>query len=346
MKNLHEIWDKVYTIAAGLTLESYYYIAAIVLTTVLLMALIRRRAQKRLGVNAEDRALFVPRDGFASRIKALFLGSDKRFEEIVPDLEEVLLTADVGIEATETLIQSVLKNKNVQSIEQAFAHLKSDIQKTLTAPSPFEIDTSKKPYVIYLVGVNGVGKTTTIGKLASQFKNDGHKVMLVAADTFRAAAVEQLRIWSERNDVLFVGGRDNADPSSVIVDGLRSAQSKEVDVVLVDTAGRLQTKSNLMNELRKMVQMSEKELGHSPDQIFLVVDAMTGQNGFSQARIFFEAVPLTGVVLTKYDATAKGGIIIAIAKETGLPIRYVGLGEKIEDLKPFDAGDFVNKLFG
>lgn len=331
--------------ADSLTIESYYYISAIVLTAVLLMGVVRRISATTGKTLTVSEALFVPKLSFAESIKNLFFGSDKRLEEIIPDLEEILLKADVGIEATEKLIQSVLGNKGVQTKEAAFDHLKEEIVSELTPKSPFQIDATKKPYVIYLVGVNGVGKTTTIGKLASQIKKQGMKVMLIAADTFRAAAVEQLRIWSEKNDVEFMGGRDNADPSSVIVDGLRSARSKNVDVVLVDTAGRLQTKSNLMNELRKMVQMSERELQSPPDQIFLVVDAMTGQNGFSQAKIFLEAIPLTGVILTKYDATAKGGIIISIVNQTGLPIRYVGLGEKIDDLKPFEAKDFVQKLF-
>jgi fused signal recognition particle receptor len=284
------------------------------------------------------------KNSLGNKIKFLFR-SDKRLEDIVPELEEVLLTADMGIEATEELTAAVLANKNLTTLEQAFEYLQTHLADKLAAKTKFSIDTSNKPYVIYLVGVNGVGKTTTIGKLACQYKKQGHNVLLVAADTFRAAAVEQLRIWSEKNEVGFIGGKTGADPSSVIVDGLRSAKSKGVDVVLVDTAGRLQTKQNLMNELSKMTRMCDKELGKNPEQILLVVDAITGQNGFQQAKIFTEAVDLTGVVLTKYDATSKGGIIFSIVKQTGLPIRYVGFGEGIEDLKEFDQQEFVERIF-
>lgn len=293
----------------------------------------------------KEKALFLPSDNFATKLKNTLLGSASQIETIVPEIEEILLTADVGIHATEKLVQKVFSEQKCTTPEEAISYLKEAIKKTLTPQSDFQIDTSKKPFVIYLVGVNGVGKTTTIGKLASQFKASGLSVMMVAADTFRAAAVEQLKVWSERNDVFFTGGQMNADPSSVIVDGLRSAKAKNVDVVLVDTAGRLHTKSNLMQELKKMVRMSEKEMGRNPDEIFLVVDAITGQNGFSQAKIFLEAVPVTGVVLTKYDASSKGGIIISIVDQTGIPIRYVGLGEGIEDLKKFDPNEFVERLF-
>lgn len=285
------------------------------------------------------------KNDFASKIKSLLLGSDKRLEDLIPDLEEVLLTADVGVTATEKLLQGLIEDKSLQSKEDALSYLKNQIQSKLTATSEFQITKGDGPYVIYLVGVNGVGKTTTIGKLARQFKEQGHNVMLVAADTFRAAAVEQLKVWSERNEVAFVGGQTGADPSSVIVDGLRSAQSKNMDVVLVDTAGRLQTKQNLMNELQKMVRMSDKVLNRGPNQIFLVVDAITGQNGFQQAQIFMEAIPLSGVVLTKYDATSKGGIILSIVEQTKIPIRFIGLGEGIHDLKPFDAKEFTERLF-
>jgi fused signal recognition particle receptor len=290
-------------------------------------------------------ALFLPQNHFAARLKSAFSGQEKQLQDVIPTLEETLLTADVGIAATEKLIHTVFTEHKAKTVDESYAVLKNEIARILTPTTEFKIDATKKPFVIYLVGVNGVGKTTTIGKLASQFKAQGFGVMMVAADTFRAAAVEQLRVWADRNQVDFVGGQANADPSSVIVDGLRSAQSKNIDVVLVDTAGRLHTKSNLMQELQKMVRMSEKVLNRNPDEIFLVVDAITGQNGFSQAKVFLEAIPVSGVVLTKYDATSKGGIIISIADQTGIPIRYLGLGEKIEDLRPFQAKDFVDKLF-
>lgn len=309
---------------------------------ILFFALKIKRKSKVVDVAATS--LFI-KDNFASKLKSVFLGGNGSIADIVPQIEETLLGADVGVAATEKLVHHLVDAKSVNNKEQAFDFMKSEISKILTPKNEFLISQDKRPFVIYLVGVNGVGKTTTIGKLACQFKDAGHKVMLVAADTFRAAAVEQLRIWSERNQVDFIGGETEADPSSVIVNGLRAAKSRNIDVVLVDTAGRLQTKSNLMNELQKMVRMSEKEIGRNPDEIFLVVDAITGQNGFSQAQIFLEAIPLSGVVLTKYDATSKGGIIISIVTQTGLPIRYVGLGEKIHDLKKFNAEEFVQKLF-
>lgn len=310
----------------------------------LLAVILFRRLEKNRVVTTGEKSIFA-KENFATKIKSLMAGQSD-LTKTIPQLEEILLGADTGITVTERLIKQLQDSgTSHHAPAAAIDFIKNEITKILIPKTEMKIDAVKKPLVIYLVGVNGVGKTTTIGKLACQFKAQGHKVMLVAADTFRAAAVEQLKIWSERNAVSFVGGVTGADPSSVIVDGLRSAKAKNRDVVLVDTAGRLQTKSNLMNELKKMTRVCENEIGRNPDEIFLVIDAVTGQNGFSQAKIFFEAIPLTGLILTKYDATAKGGIIISIAESTGLPIRYVGLGEKIEDLKPFVAMEFVEKLF-
>ncbi|MBF0105962.1 MAG: signal recognition particle-docking protein FtsY [Deltaproteobacteria bacterium] len=328
-----------------LTEAFYFIIAGILACALVAVIIVRWRKGKKRGGESTQSALFVPREKFAGSIKKLFAGQDKKIEDVVPALEEILLTADVGITATQSLVEAVLANKDLKSKEAIFEFLKERIKSILTPKTPFEVNPKKKPYVIYLVGVNGVGKTTTIGKLASQFTAKGLKVMMVAADTFRAAAVTQLKIWAERNHVDFTGGQPQSDPSSVIVDGLRSAVSKKSDVVLVDTAGRLQTKTNLMNELKKMARMSDKVLLRPPDEIFLVVDAITGQNGFSQAAVFTEAVTLTGIILTKYDATSKGGIILSIVEQTGLPIRYVGMGEGIEDLKGFDAAEFVERLF-
>ncbi|MBU1916502.1 signal recognition particle-docking protein FtsY, partial [bacterium] len=316
----------------------YYqdYITALLLFLCLLLVFSDRKRKEKNTKQEKKERLLDPQKNFALSVKKLFFSSTKSIDETIPALEEILLGADVGITATERLLNTAMTKTNLKTKQDFFYFLKNEIANILTPKTTFAINSDNKPYVIYLAGVNGSGKTTTIGKLACQFKSEGHKVMLVAADTFRAAAVDQLRIWAEKNDVAFIGGRTGADPSSVIVDGLRSAKAKNIDIVLVDTAGRLQTKTNLMNELKKMVRMSEKEINRAPDQIFLVVDAITGQNGFSQAKIYLEAIPLTGIILTKFDATAKGGIIISIVEQTGLPIRYVGLGEKINDLKPFN----------
>jgi fused signal recognition particle receptor len=290
-------------------------------------------------------ALFLRRASLAMAVKTLFSGHAKTIADAVPVLEETLLAADAGIPATQGLVEKLLAQTDIRDADAASRFIADEIRNLLTPQSALTLERGHTPVVIYLVGVNGVGKTTTIGKLASQFRADGKSVLLVAADTFRAAAVDQLRVWADRNGTDFVGGATQADPASVIIDGLRSARSKKSDVVLIDTAGRLHTKTNLMNELQKMVRMCAKELQRGPDEIWLVVDAVTGQNGFAQAEVFCQAVPLTGVILTKYDSTARGGIIIAIAQKTGLPIRYVGLGEKITDLKKFDPKEFVERIF-
>jgi fused signal recognition particle receptor len=300
----------------------------------------RTRSQKTL-------ALFAPKLSFGEGLKQVLLGGiDKDYTTAIPELEDHLLASDVGVQATQDLIQALLSRKDIRTKEQALSFLKMEITRLLTPQKPFALpEVGREPFVIYLVGINGVGKTTSIGKLANQFKAQGRKIMLVAGDTFRAAAADQLKIWAERNGVDCISGQAEADPSSVIVDGLRAAKARGIDVVLVDTAGRLHTKQNLMSELQKMVRACEKELGKKPEETWLVVDSVTGQNGFNQAQIFLQAVPLTGIILTKYDATAKGGIIIAITKKTGIPIRYVGLGEAIEDLKAFEAATFVERLF-
>lgn len=277
---------------------------------------------------------------------------------MLDELEEQLLLADVGAASTQRLI-SRLKDIKGASADKALQTLKEEMIVSLTdhvAPAALTPDPSSTfPTVFYFVGVNGSGKTTTIAKFArllisSQTSTRKHlntstQLLLVAADTFRAAAIDQLKVWADRVGADFVGGQTGADPSSVIVDGLRAAKTKQSSVILVDTAGRLQTKQNLIQELQKMVRMTEKELGKKPDEIFLVIDAVTGQNGLSQALVFCEAVPVTGIILTKYDSTAKGGIVFAIAEETKLPICYIGMGERLEDLKAFEAKEFVESLF-
>jgi fused signal recognition particle receptor len=210
---------------------------------------------------------------------------------------------------------------------------------------PLEVDTSKTPYVILMVGVNGVGKTTTIGKLAKQFQAQGKKVMLAAGDTFRAAAVEQLQVWGERNQVPVIAQHTGADSASVIYDAIEAAKARGVDVVIADTAGRLQNKANLMEELRKIVRVMKKVDDSAPHEIMLTLDAGTGQNAISQAKLFSDVAPLTGITLTKLDGTAKGGVIFAIADQFEIPIRYIGVGEGIDDLRPFQSHDFIEALF-
>lgn len=322
-----------------------HFLILIIALVLVGVAVVLLKRKKRPSRSIENLALFSSEKNFAYRLKKLLQNSNEDFDSIIPHIEEILLSADVGLDVTEDLIQTIAKQKNLKTNAERMDALKTEMTRRLTPQTDFKIQTEHKPFVIYLVGVNGVGKTTTIGKLAKQFKDQGLKVMLVAADTFRAAAVEQLRIWSEKNQVAFSGGHDGMDPSAVIVDGLQSAVSKKMDVVLVDTAGRLHTKSGLMQELQKMVRMSEKVLQKKPDEIFLVLDAITGQNGFSQAKIFFEAIPVSGIVLTKYDATSKGGIVLAITSATGIPIRYVGMGEGILDLQYFDPHRFIEKIF-
>lgn len=286
-----------------------------------------------------------PKSGWIAPLKSLFgAGPKKTVRELIPQIEEVLISADCGVPTTLSLINELEAATHIKTEEEVFDFLKKRIVEILTPKTEFVLPT-QKPVVIYMVGVNGVGKTTTIGKLASHFKEKGLKVLLVAADTFRAAAKEQLEVWSSRNDVDFVGGQANADPASVIFDGLKAAKARGVDLVFVDTAGRLHTKTGLMDELQKMVRICEKEMGRNPDEIFLVLDATTGQNGLSQAKTFGSAVPLTGLVLTKLDGTARGGILLSVASETGLPLRFVGVGEAIEDLRPFEATSFTEALF-
>ncbi|MBI4410894.1 MAG: signal recognition particle-docking protein FtsY [Deltaproteobacteria bacterium] len=298
-----------------------------------------------------------------SPLKELLFGPGREVRELIPEIEEKLLSADVGVATTQMLVDA-LQTASPKTGQEAYGFLKGKVEEILTSTEKIPPNPPLKkggeggfPKVIFFVGINGVGKTTTIGKLAHRLKSEGKKVMLVAADTFRAAARDQLGIWAERSQAEFVGGSDNADPASVVFDGCSAAKARKCDVALIDTAGRLQTKTHLMEELKKMVRAASKAAGRlpavgrlpgagrPPDEILLILDATTGQNGLNQARVFLDAVPLTGLVLTKYDGTAKGGILVSIVRETGLPLRYVGVGEKIEDLKPFSAHEFVSSLF-
>ena len=263
------------------------------------------------------------------------------------ELEEILIAADFGVPTADKILdglQTVSRQEFWSRSDQAVSRFKQDVRKFLTLPNA-ALRLSSRPAVILVVGVNGSGKTTTVGKLGRYLSSAGKRVMFVAADTFRAAAAEQLGVWAERCGADFVRGREGSDPSSVVYDGLAAAKARNVDVVLIDTAGRLQTKSNLMDELKKMRRIIERETGRPPDETLLVVDGTTGQNAISQAKLFNEATALTGVVVTKLDSTAKGGVLVAIVDTLVVPIKFIGLGEGIDELSPFDPATFIDALF-
>jgi len=289
------------------------------------------------------------RGNLAGGLSSLFSGRSTIDDDLLEEIETLLLTADVGMTATTEIIESLtgkLKRQELKDPEALHQALKAELRDILEPyTTPLEMPADNKPYVILMVGVNGVGKTTTIGKLARRFQDEGRSVMLAAGDTFRAAAVEQLQVWGERNDVPVVAQHTGADSASVIFDAVESARAKGVDVLIADTAGRLQNKENLMNELQKVVRVMKKLDESAPHEVMLVLDAGTGQNALSQAQVFQQAVGVSGITLTKLDGTAKGGIIFAIARQLQLPIRYIGVGEQIDDLRPFAASEFVDALF-
>ena len=290
------------------------------------------------------------RSTFNYQLDTLFLGKKEIDSELLDDLEEILITADIGVATTQELLEYTrrkVKRKELTDPNSLKEVLKEKI-KTFIVDSEQNSDLimpDEGPLVIMVIGVNGVGKTTTIGKIASKFIKSGQSVMLVAADTFRAAAVSQLQIWGERNNIPVVAHKDGADPSSVVFDALGTALREQVEVVLVDTAGRLHTHANLMEELKKIKRVMGKKLPGSPHEILLVIDATTGQNGISQARLFNDAVAITGIALTKLDGTSKGGIVANICREIKIPIRFIGIGEQIDDLRDFNAGEFTDALF-
>ena len=283
-------------------------------------------------------------DGF----RHFFLGK-KIDDELFEELEEQLLIADIGVPTTMKIIKNLTAHADRKQLQEAallYQQLKVEMAAILEpVAQPLVIDTTRKPYVILMVGVNGVGKTTTIGKLARKFQVEGKSVMLAAGDTFRAAAVEQLQVWGERNHIAVVAQSTGADSASVIFDAMQSAAARNIDILIADTAGRLQNKNNLMDELKKIVRVMKKYDETAPHEIMLTLDAGTGQNAISQAKLFNEAVGVTGISLTKLDGTAKGGVIFAIADQLNLPIRYIGVGEKIEDLREFNANEFIDALF-
>ncbi|WP_421257820.1 signal recognition particle-docking protein FtsY [Aeromonas sp. 600886] len=294
------------------------------------------------------RSLVRTKENIGSGFFGLFRGK-KIDDELFEELETQLLTADLGVDTTTRIIEGLVQHadrKQLKDAEALYGLLKQDMGEMLAkVEQPLVIDTIKKPYVILMVGVNGVGKTTTIGKLAKQFQAEGKSVMLAAGDTFRAAAVEQLQVWGQRNNIPVIAQHTGADSASVIYDAIEAARSRGADVLIADTAGRLQNKSNLMEELKKVVRVMKKLDEEAPHEIMLTLDAGTGQNALSQAKLFSEAVGLTGITLTKLDGTAKGGVIFAVADKFQIPIRYIGVGEGIDDLRPFVANDFIEALF-
>jgi fused signal recognition particle receptor len=333
------------------------------------MALFKRNKQQKLGSpdvdsKAVDTTVSEPKIGMFTKLKTglsrtssgfsqglgnLFLGEKEIDDDLMDDIETQLLVADVGVEATQTIINNLtgkIERKELANAKALYKSLQQELLELLImSEQPLQIAAENKPYVILVVGVNGVGKTTTIGKLAKRLQGEGKSVMLAAGDTFRAAAVEQLQVWGERNEVPVIAQHTGADSASVIFDSLQAAKSRGVDVLIADTAGRLHNKDHLMEELKKVVRVMGKLDDTAPHEVLLVLDGGTGQNALSQAQSFKSAVGVTGIALTKLDGTAKGGIIFAIARQLGLPIRYIGVGEQIDDLRPFVASDFIKALF-
>lgn len=284
------------------------------------------------------------RKSFSSGFDRVFAGKKNIDDEVLEELEELLITSDIGVQTTMDLMQRLSKAK-VADISEVKQILKDEILAILGSHPAGPVESQANPHVVLVVGVNGVGKTTTIGKIAAAARASGKKVLIGAADTFRAAAIEQLAIWAERADAEFVKHRANADPAAVAFDAVAAASARGCDIVLIDTAGRLHTKSNLMEELKKIKRTVAKQLAGAPHEILLVLDATTGQNALSQARQFDEALGLTGLALTKLDGTAKGGIVISICGSLNIPLQYIGVGEQIDDLRLFDAEQFIEALF-
>ncbi|WP_028485738.1 signal recognition particle-docking protein FtsY [Thiomicrorhabdus chilensis] len=293
------------------------------------------------------------RKSFTDSLSTLLLGCKEIDDDLLDDLEMILLTADVGIDATDRIIRNLteqVSRKELKDAESLFTALKIQLQAIVEPISqPMQVDQHLEentgPYVILMVGINGVGKTTTIGKLAKRFQNEGKSVMLAAGDTFRAAAVEQLQTWGERNQVPVIAQKNGADSAAVIFDAIQSAKAKNIDVLIADTAGRLHTQSNLMEELKKVKRVIAKVDETAPHEVMLVIDAGTGQNALNQAQQFQQAVEVSGITVTKLDGTAKGGIVFALAEQLAIPVRFIGVGESIDDLRPFDAKQFTEALF-
>jgi fused signal recognition particle receptor len=287
------------------------------------------------------------RERLADRVDRLVLGKKHIDDELLEELEEILITSDLGISATRFLLEQVserVRRNELKDPARLQEELRSAVARLLQVPAPPWDPAAARPFVILVVGVNGVGKTTTIGKLAHRLKGEGFQPLLVAGDTFRAAAIEQLVLWGERIGAPVVRQKHGADPSAVAFDALEAATSRDVDVVIVDTAGRMHTKVNLMEEIKKVHRVIQKKMPGAPHEILLVLDATTGQNALSQARLFKDTVGVSGLVLTKLDGTAKGGVIVPVCHELQLPVRFIGVGEKVEDLRPFDPEEFARAI--
>jgi fused signal recognition particle receptor len=294
------------------------------------------------------------REAIVTKVTKLIFAKGTIDDEFLEKLEEILIGGDVGVTTSQTIIESIkarAKQQRYETPEELNTLVRDEIASGLIGAlktdggDPFEIPAEKKPYIIMVVGVNGVGKTTTIGKLAHNYKNAGKSVLIGAADTFRAAANEQLEIWAKRAGVPIVQQLQGSDPAAVAFDTVKSAQARNVDVVIIDTAGRLHTKTNLMEELKKIKRVMQKCVPDAPHEALLVLDATTGQNAIQQAKLFHQAVGLTGLVVTKLDGTAKGGIVLSISQSMKLPVRFIGVGEQIDDLQPFDSQKFIEALF-
>ncbi|MFY9608739.1 MAG: signal recognition particle-docking protein FtsY [Blastocatellia bacterium] len=298
------------------------------------------------------------RESLSETIESVIAGKREIDAEVLDQLEEALIGADIGAQTSLDIIEKArleIKRNQLNDVDELKRLIKTELRAILdaaeqtrkrgTVASETEVPLDIKPYMIMVVGVNGVGKTTTIGKLAHRIKSEGNEVLICAADTFRAAANDQLAIWAERSGVPLVQQKPGTDPSAVLFDSIGAARARDADVLIIDTAGRLHTKANLMQELEKMRRVASREIEGAPHEVLLIIDAVTGQNGLEQARQFTRAVPVTGLVLTKLDGTAKGGIVIAIAKELGIPIRYVGVGEQMNDLIEFSPEAYINGLF-
>jgi len=309
---------------------------------------VQLRPAEQSGVDPLEQRLADTRRQLGQRLGALLTGRSNIDDSLLDEIETTLITSDIGVKAALEIVENLrmgIRNKAIAGPGQVLPAVQAELYELIEPCEQFlAVDPSRKPFVILMVGVNGAGKTTTIGKLAQRLKEDGLSVMLAAGDTFRAAAVEQLKSWGERNDVPVVAQATGADSAAVIFDALQSARARNIDVLIADTAGRLHTQHNLMEELKKIRRVMGRIDETAPHEIMLVVDAGTGQNALNQAREFNQAVGLTGITLTKLDGTARGGVLFGIAHELGVPIRFIGVGEAARDLRPFDAGTFINAI--